>query len=182
MNTSGVALPLNFLQERVEYLEESNSRYLALLEMLASSGEYHCELNKAASNEEIFAATLGQVRRIIDGEPFGCLESLDDGSFELVEWYPACGCQELNHAVREKILDGTFAWALQRNQAVLAPLEDGRNLLLHVIETRSRIRGMFAGILNFGEVPDPGVLSALSIVLYTSAYAIENTTLYAILH
>lgn len=182
MSPSEAYLPLSYLQERVEYLEESNSRYLMLLEMLASSGEFHGDLNNAESIKDIFSATLGQVHRIIEGNPFGCLESMDDGSFELIECYPETGQDELNKAVREKILDGTFGWALQRNQAILAPLEDGRSLLLQVIETRSRIRGMLAGILTLGEVPDPGVLNALSIVLSTSAYAIENTTLYGMLH
>lgn len=54
-----------FLQERVSYLEESNRRYIAIFEMLASSGDFQADLAQAEGLQAIFQATLAQVRRLI---------------------------------------------------------------------------------------------------------------------
>ena len=136
-----------FLQERVVYLEEANRRYLSILDMLASSSEYHGDLSRARDAAAIFRATMGQIRRILPTVAMGCLESADDGTFRLLAWEPVARGDELQAEVDAKIMDGTFAWALNRNQAIQVPLDGGRTFILHVIATRSRIRGMFAGIL-----------------------------------
>jgi len=114
----------------------------------------------------------------------GCLESMDDGSFEL----KACGSEEYAEALQEivdsAIMDGSFAWSLNRNQSVLIPFGEERSLLLHVIATRSRIRGVFAGVLEKAAtaVVDAAAHNALSIIFYTCSYALESTTLYSMLN
>jgi len=177
------AAPQDFLRERVEYLEEANRRTLAILDMLASSGDFQADLSRAKDIPSIFRATLTQVHRIIPMQCMGCLDSLEDGTFELSAWEPHCHAVALNADIDARIMDGTFAWALNRNQAVQVPLEGDRSLILHVIATRSRIRGMFVGILADGVTAlDAAVLNALSIILYTCAYSLESTTLYSMLH
>ena len=106
----------------------------------------------------------------------------DDGSFEIVCCEPASGLAEVQEAVDAAIMDGAIAWALNRNQAVLLPTVCGRTLLLQAIATRSRIHGMFVGLLSdqVATIEAPS-LNALSIVLYASAYAIESTTLRSLL-
>jgi diguanylate cyclase (GGDEF)-like protein len=80
-------------------------------------------------------------------------------------------------------MDGTFAWALNRNQAITVPAaSEGRTLLLHVISTQNRIRGMFIGRLPGHRTSvDLPSLNALSTVLLTTAYAMESRTLYSML-
>ncbi|SNB45137.1 hybrid sensor histidine kinase/response regulator [Geobacter sp. DSM 9736] len=182
MTGEGASTSVQFLQERVEYLEEMNRRYMSILDMLTSSGDYHGELARAQDTPGIFHATLNQVRRLLPFGTMGCLESLDDGSFDLSACLPEDCSESLQQEVDRKILDGTFAWALNRNQAILLPLDDSRNLLLHVIATRSRIRGMFAGILPQASASvDAAALNALSIVFYTCSHALESTMLYNLL-
>ncbi len=179
---SNVAPTSTFLQERVDFLEETNRRYMAILEMLTSSGDFHGDLSRAQNSREIFRATFTQVRRLLTCQVMGCLESMDDGSFEL----STCSPEELNGLLQQQIdamiMDGSFSWALHRNQAVLFPLQDGRSMLLHVIATRTRIRGVFAAILA-GEATtiDAAALNALSILFYTCAYALESNTLSTML-
>lgn len=176
-------IPTDQTTERLLYLEESNLRYVAILDMLASSGDFQADLSRAEQPAAIFRATLAQIRRLLPFRWMGCLESRDDGSFELAACEPADCRETLLAEIDARIMDGTFAWALNRTQAIMAPAVAGeQTLLLHVVATRSQIRGMFVGLLpGNGAAVDAPSLNALSIVLYTCAYALESTTLHGML-
>ncbi|MDD2309448.1 MAG: ATP-binding protein [Desulfuromonadaceae bacterium] len=182
MTDQGISRSPEFLQERVSYLEESNQRFMLILEMLASSSEFQGDLSRAKDGEGIFKATAGQLRRLFNFASMGFLDSQDDGSFELLVADPAGARGALQVSVEARMMDGTFAWALNRNQAVLVPTESGETLLLQVVATQSRVRGMFVATLP-GHLAalDAASLNALSIVLYTCAYALESTVLYGML-
>ncbi|CAH2030365.1 ATP-binding protein [Trichlorobacter ammonificans] len=171
-----------FFRERISYLEESNRRYVAILEMLASSGDFQADLARAEHLDAVCRATLAQALRLTPLTRACIMSCQDDGSFEIVCCEPASGLAEVQEAVDAAIMDGAFAWALNRNQAVLLPTVCGRTLLLQAIATRSRIHGMFVGLLSdqVATIEAPS-LNALSIVLYASAYAIESTTLRSLL-
>jgi signal transduction histidine kinase/CheY-like chemotaxis protein/HPt (histidine-containing phosphotransfer) domain-containing protein len=172
-----------FLQERVSYLEESNQRFTSILEMLAASNEFQGDLSRAKDAAGIFNSTISQLRRLFTFQTMGFFENQSDSSFELIATYPDCVTEILNAIVETHMLDGTFAWALNRNQAVLVPIENGETLVLQVVATQSRVRGMFVGTLQGATAAlDAPSLNALSLVLYTCAYALESTTLYAMLH
>jgi signal transduction histidine kinase/CheY-like chemotaxis protein/HPt (histidine-containing phosphotransfer) domain-containing protein len=173
---------LEYLQERVGYLEESNQRFLSILEMLASSSEYQDDLSRATGSEGIFAATARQLLRLFPFHTVGFLDSESDGSFELAMTEPAEVHDSLKTLVEACMMDGTFAWALNRNQAILVTTKTGETLLLQAVATRSRVRGMCAAILpGISAVVDAASLNALSIVLSSCAYALESTTLYHLL-
>ncbi len=171
------------LQERVRYLEEANRRYVAILDMISSNGNFLADLSRAASSDAIFRITISQLKRVLPFQCLGCYENLDDASFSLASHDPAGSEDELQAEIDHKILDGTFAWALNRNQPILAPTIRGtRTLLLHVISSQSRIRGMFAGILPEGHtVVDASSLNAVTVMLTTTAYALESTILHNML-
>ena len=170
-----------FLQERVSYLEESNRRYIAIFEMLASSGDFQADLARAEGLADIFRATLAQVRRLVPFYLAGILEAMEDGSFELT-FCDNASSSPLQIAADAAILDGAFAWALNRNQAVMVPAQSGGTLLLQSITTRSRIHGMFVGLIPDESASlDAPTLNALSILLNSAAYALESTTLRAML-
>jgi signal transduction histidine kinase len=174
--------PAGLLAERVSYLEESNLRYVSILDMLASSGDFQADLSRAEGTEAIFRATLAQLRRLFPFRGMGCLECREDGCFELTACEPPECREELQAEIDAKVMDGTFAWALNRSQPVMAAARDEQTLLLHVIATRSDVRGMFAGLLaGSSATVDAPSLNALSIMLDTCAYALESTTLHAML-
>ncbi|QEM69066.1 response regulator [Geobacter sp. FeAm09] len=183
MTSKNAPLSHEFLQERVQFLEEANRRYMSILDLLASSLDFHGDLNRAKDFSDIFRATQAQICRILACRTMGCLEAMEDGSFELASWEPGEARDEIQAEIDAKIMDGTFAWALNRNQAILVPLAGNRTLLLHSIATRSRILGMFAAILpGDSTAVDAAALNAISIILYTCAHALESTTLNAKLH
>ena len=172
---------INYLWERVRYLEETNNSYISILDMLASSSDFHGDITEAHSAGPVYRATLQQMRRVLPFERMACLENRDDASFELVECEPP-GCRdELDVLVDACVMDGSFAWALKRNQ----PLTTGSGsvtCVFHQVATRSRIRGMFIGVLPHGVTTlDAPALNVLSIVLNSCAYALESITLYAML-
>jgi signal transduction histidine kinase/DNA-binding response OmpR family regulator len=172
-----------FLAERVSYLEESNQRFMLILEMLASSSEFQGDLSRAKDGEGIFKATVSQLRRLFSFQTIGFFDGQPDGSFDLVVADPVTACDVLQVQVEARMMDGTFAWAINRNQAVLVPTDLGETLLLQVVATQSSVRGMFVGTLSGSSAAmDAASLNALSIVLYTCAYALESSVLYGMLH
>ncbi|WP_321391545.1 response regulator [uncultured Desulfuromusa sp.] len=172
-----------FLQERINFLEESNRNYVAILDLLAGSGDFQANLGLATCNAEIFKATATQILKVLPLPELAFLESMDDGTFEQRFWLPANCKNKIQSELDQKIEDGTFAWALNRNQALLSPVLDNRTLVLHVIETRARIRGMFVALLpeQVGTI-DLAKLNALSIILSNCAYAVESQHLYGMLN
>src|SRR3990172_6465376 len=132
-----------FLEERIRYLEEANCTYVAILDMLASSGNFQAELNRGKSVEAIFQATLAQIKRLIPFQGMGILENLEDASFALAISEPSFCRNELLVDIDNLVMEGTFSWALNRNQSIIVPAASGNyTLLLHVIATQARIRGM----------------------------------------
>ena len=173
----------DFLEERVSYLEEANRNYVVLLDMLATSSEFQADLNRDKSTAGISRATLKQLRRHFSFQGMGYLENRKDNSFALTLCEPPSRRDELSIAIDAAIMDGTFAWALHRNQAITVPAAGGNStLLFHVIATQSRINGMFVGSLPGKQISmDAPSLNALSSILLTSAYAMESCTLNSML-
>ena len=182
MSDQTVPRPPEFLQERIYYLEETNQRFSTILEMLASSSEFQGDLGRAKNEEGIYKATLSQLRRLFSFHSMGFFDCQSDGSFELAITAPPEAHDTLQALVEARMMDGTFAWVINRNQAVLVPTEAGETLLMQVVATQSRIRGMFACTLpGSSSTLDVPSLNALSIVLYTCAYGLESTTLYGMM-
>ena len=169
---------LNFLTERIDFLDESNRNYIAILELLTGSGEFQERLRQAHSTVELYQVTADQIQKIFNFPQLTFLNLQEDGTFARTYCRPIESASFLQQAIDDKINDGSFAWALNRNQALLSPLNSQKTLLLHVIETRARVHGMFIALLpDQCHGVDPAKLSAISIILSTCAYSAESTTL-----
>lgn len=178
MSNTSPTIQQSYWQERVDYLEEANRRYVAILEQLASSSDFQADLAGASGAEGIFQITLEQVSRLVKFDLAGMMAAMDDGSFDLVSVSDEEREPELHAAIDQAIMDGNFAWALNRNQAVMVPVEGNQTLFLQSVLTRSRIHGMFTGLLpgNAAHIDAPS-LNAFSIMLNAAAYAIDSVTL-----
>ncbi len=174
---------LEWLQERNLYLEECHIRYVSALELLASSGDFQADLNRDKDNSSIFRTTLNQIKRLLAFTHMGFYINSEENDFDMVECDPPVKKEELEREVDARIMDGSFAWAINQNRPVLYPTLNSRNtLIMHVISTQSRIRGMFVGIHPGRQsTVDVPLLNALSIILANTAYALESATLYALL-
>ena len=175
---------LRLLQERVNFLEETNLNYLRTLDVLSACSTFQSDIYRQKDPSFVVRAMFEQMRRLI---PFATLALFgigEDASFELSACEPADFRELIQGEFEAKVLDGTFAWALNQNHPVIVPTVSGTStLVLHVLATNSRIRGMFAGILPSSQsCAEVSTLNALSTILINTAYAIENSELYEMLH
>ena len=62
----------------------------------------------------------------------------------------------LQSEVEKYIDNGTFAWAMREQRPLfLSTGDESKKILLHVMTTSSRTRGMFLGVLARGEMDVP---------------------------
>ena len=170
-----------YLEERIQYLEEVNRFTLDVLEMAASLGDFQPSINKLQEPSVILEETRSRVQRLI---PFQTLAFYliddTDNSFALASCKPKRDKAFLQNEVDFLIDNGTFAWTLRERRSVIVSTRNyERQLLLHVMATSSRVRGMFVGLMekNTTNIPDTA-LSLLSIILLNSSNALESFDLY----
>jgi two-component system cell cycle sensor histidine kinase/response regulator CckA len=176
-------LPLtrNDLESRLEYLEEVNRFTIDALEMAASLGDFQSSLHKLDGPHAILKEMGTRIKRLIpfDVIAFYLVDEVTS-DFYLGAAQPPEQQDTLKQEVEFLIDNGTFAWALRENRAVLVSTSDfRRKLVFHAMTTVSRIRGMFVGLLPEEESNIPGVsIALLSIILLNSANALESFELY----
>jgi PAS domain S-box-containing protein len=170
-----------YLEERIQYLEEVNRFTLDVLEMAASLGDFQPSINKLQEPSVILEETGSRVQRLI---PFQTLAFYliddTDNSFVLSSCKPKRDKAFLQNEVDFLIDNGTFAWTLRERRSVIVSTRNyERQLLLHVMATSSRVRGMFVGLMekDTTTIPDTA-LSLLSIILLNSSNALESFDLY----
>ena len=170
-----------YLEERIQYLEEVNRFTLDVLEMAASLGDFQPSINKLQEPSVILEETRSRVKRLI---PFQTLAFYliddTDNSFALASCKPKRDKAFLQNEVDFLIDNGTFAWTLRERRSVIVSTRNyERQLLLHVMATSSRVRGMFVGLMekDTTNIPDTA-LSLLSIILLNSSNALESFDLY----
>ena len=172
------------LESRLEYLEEVNRFTIDALEMAASLGDFQSSIQKGDEPHAILKEMGARIRRLIlfDVIAFYLVDEATS-DFYLGDAQPVDQRDEIKDEVEFLIGNGTFAWVLRENRAVLVSTKDfQRKLVLHVMTTHARIRGMFVGILPADESNIPGVsIALLSLVLLNSANALESFELYRII-
>lgn len=175
------SLDTRFLEQRIEFLESSLKWQSFAVEVLSSMSEIHGESKETRQVHRVFADTERFLKRLFDLDmvAFSIVQE-EDSSFELQYCEPDNLRPALEKEIESLIESDHFAWAINRAKCYRVPgsyLEG--ELLLHVITTRSRIRGMFIGRFRPGvSIPRDNNLNLLTIVLNYAAYAIESIRLY----
>jgi signal transduction histidine kinase/DNA-binding response OmpR family regulator len=177
------SIQIQKLRERISFLEETNLNYLRTFDVLTACSDFQSDIYRAKDSSFVIKAVFGQLRRLI---PFGVLAMFGidkDASFYLTVCEPVSSGEAIRKEIDARIQDGTFAWAINQNHPVVVPTTDGCDtLVLHVMATNSRIRGMFAATLKGSHVSaEISTLNALSSILINTAYAVENSELYEML-
>ncbi|MGM0553873.1 MAG: putative bifunctional diguanylate cyclase/phosphodiesterase [Pseudomonadota bacterium] len=172
------------LRERIRYLEEALESNAYAMDVLGATTAIFGDTNRNRSPEQIIQGTLESVRRLLATRDITVYVLDSDSSFNLFhQENPDTAGPNLADTVEELIQEGTFSWALHQNHPVCLPGRlDGESVLLHVISTRTRIRGMFAARLEPRELQRHEItLSTLTMVLFNAAYALENAELFQIM-
>ena len=178
---SDIIKQLRQAEGRVRHLEGVNRRVLDALDFVASLGDFQTSINPDQDASTIMAATRSNVSRILSLEVTAFMtEPHDGGELVITDCTPADHMAQLQREIDLQIDDGTFAWALNQNRALVVPAKtSATNIVLHALSTRSRVIGMFVGVLPGEEQLITEVsLNLLSILLFQTANALENAALY----
>jgi len=178
----GVIDNVRFLQARGEHLEEINRTLLGALDFLTSLNDFQARVSPAQGLSEILEATRAQLRRLVDfGATAFLLVNEPDADLVLRDCEPADFAFWVNHEVELQIAERTFAWALNQNRAVMVPAKASpRTLIFHSLMTRSKVLGMFVGVLAEDQLNVTEIsLMLLSAILSHTAYALDNAALNA---
>lgn len=169
------------LQERVDFLQESNRWHMFALELMSSMADMHGSSNQSRDPQAILEMTELFVKRMLDLDLMAfMLVNEHDATFELMRTAPAdqqaLAQLEVNHLVNS----GEFAWAINQNRPIAVSSKTlGRPVLLHVLASKNRVRGMFLGIPpQGGQALSPAKLNLLSVVMHSCSYALESAALY----
>jgi len=144
-------------------------------------GDFQEEINKSFTPYQIFQETEKRVRRLIQFEAralYFVNQQDSDLEFSLCE--PTGFARLIDDEIDFMINEGFVAWAIRERRGVIILSKDQtRQLLVHVIATHSRIRGMFVGLFpdRKHEIPDAS-LDLLSIILRNTANALESVEFY----
>ncbi len=172
---------IHYLEQRLRYMEEINRFTPDALEMAASLGDFQSSINKLRSTVVILEETALRIQSLISFEGVSFL-LVDEKTHDFLPVFsrPQSCSSFLQREVDFLIAKGIFSWILRERRPVMISSEDSsKKLILHVMATSSRIRGMFIGCLN-QEVDTISDISRslLSIILLNSSNALESFELY----
>ncbi len=173
------------LKTRISYLENENRWYFSALELVASMGEMHRYVPKSTTPQQIFEKTNHYLKQLIKFKSVGFFQvSETDKSFKLVNGEPEEDINQLRLELDYQIEKGAFAWALKQNRALIVESKYFQEkLLLHILSTKNKVKGMVIARLekNTRHIPSE-VSTLLTIVMHHTAYALENGSLYNLLN
>ena len=172
------------LLARIEYLEENRRLIQNALEMALTLGDFQKNINTAYGPENVLQEAERRIRYLIPFEAYAFyLVDEDKSDFNLTSCEPSKSRQFMENQMSYMIDEGFFAWAIRERRGVnIFSHDHTKQLMLHVIATHSRIRGMFAGLLpdKKNAIPDTSSI-LLSIILLNTANALESLEFYRML-
>jgi signal transduction histidine kinase/ActR/RegA family two-component response regulator len=182
-NSSPIMDPEN-LQARIEYLEENGRLIQNALDMALSLGDFQEDINRGYDAKYILREAEKRIQYLIpfDASAFYLIDQ-DQSDFIFSMCEPSEKKQFMEDQVGYMIENGFFAWAIREKNGIIISSQDySRQLILHVIATASRIRGMFVGLLPDKEniIPDKSQ-TLVSFILRNTANAVESLEYHSLL-
>jgi len=175
---------LEHLRERVDYLESVNRWHMDALGMLTSLEDVHGDSLVIRDPAKIFSATRQYLKRTASFRIIAfMIINEEDASFELADSDAGRDKKWLLEVIDNLIDKGEFAWVLNQNRPVEVCCDGSPcRILLHVLATRARVRGMFVGVVDdASQLPSAPTQNLISIILNNCAYALESAALYTLI-
>jgi signal transduction histidine kinase/ActR/RegA family two-component response regulator len=172
------------LMARIAFLEENRRFIQNVLESALSLVDFQENILNSYGPENILEECEKRIRYLIPFEADALyLVNQDTSDFQMAVCRPPAMREFMVAEVEDMIEKGFFAWAIRERRGVtIASRDRSRRLVLHVIATHSRIRGMFVGLMDDSrqQIPDTS-LTLLSIILLNTANALESLEFYRLL-
>lgn len=178
---------VTFSEKEIAYAErnEISRRFIQnAIELALSFGDFQKQVNSRCTPGQVLGKTIKRIRQLVRFEAAG-LYLVDEATADLqpAACWPNRNKQWVEDEMAFFIDHGFVAWALRERRGITIFSKDGTHqVLLHVIATYARVRGVFIGIFptDLKRVPDAS-LEILSIVLRNTANALESLACYALL-
>ncbi|MCP4151254.1 MAG: response regulator [bacterium] len=140
---------ISVLEKEVEHLKREKHYILDALNMAANISNFRVSLNQIDDPLIIISKTSERIRNILD---FKCTAFylVDESDHDFVPAFiePESSAPQFQKEIETLIEDKTFAWSLRRNKPVVVSSGDkSEKIILHSLNTSSRTRGLFLGIL-----------------------------------
>lgn len=169
------------LELRIQYLEEVNRWINQALEVGASLNDSFIRVGVVNVERSIFKEVMHELKKLFDFEAMAFM-LVDEMSNEFVirECDPYSKNELLQQEIDYHIDQGSFSWALHQSRACIARRSSGQgSTLLHVLSTRSRIRGMFIALqaCDSNDVQDHS-MNYLSMLLLSVSNSLSSHELY----
>jgi signal transduction histidine kinase/ActR/RegA family two-component response regulator len=172
------------LLTRIEHLEENRRFVQNVLEMALSLVDFQDNIVSSFGPENILEEAEKRIRYLIPFEATALyLINQDSSDLQLEVCNPLQSRELIAAEVEDLIEKGFFAWAIRERRGIsIASSNRAKRLVMHVIATQSRIRGMFIGQLDGKRQQTPDTsLTLLSIILLNTANALESLEFYRLL-
>lgn len=172
------------IESRLQHLEELREWFVNALEIGASLGDFQGSIRQVSEPVSIMVSARSRLEQLMrfDTTVFMGIDE-DSQDFFITDCEPAEHKNELHTEINIQVENGTFAWALGQTRAIIEHTQNGQPLILHAIATRSRVMGMFVGRLSEDADNIRGSsLNLLSMILFSTANALQSQQLYQIIN
>ena len=163
-----------------EYMTKMYSQLIDALHTIATPDDVLLQFDGEPDTAMILDAVWLRIRKIMSLNDMGFLLLDDDGlDFNLTYCQPEKAFNHINQISNTAINEGTFAWALNQNRAVVLHGDEAHlSRLFHVVAIRGKVIGMFVATFDFDtDSINETTLGLLSIILLNCANTIEASAL-----
>ncbi|MBF0446496.1 MAG: GAF domain-containing protein, partial [Magnetococcales bacterium] len=173
------------LQERIDFLEGVNRQHQFALDLAADMVQLHGKTSYTRDPVIVLQEANKFIGRLFVNFTASAFTIVDeeDSTFKLALCDPKSQTASMDALLLELILSSEFAWALNQNRTVVVANKwQGQSVVMHLLSTRHRVRGMFIGILAKKVATLTSTnMNLLSIIFRNTAYALESAELYRML-
>ncbi|WBF69133.1 GAF domain-containing protein [Desulfovibrio subterraneus] len=168
---------IQFQEKQLELLRRERAAAMDALELAASLGSFAPSLSQHSDTRPILEETCLRARKMIDMKGVA-IYLAQEGTYDFAMQY--CDTPGMNELIEREVNslidDNSFAYAMKSNEPLFFLTRDGKHqILLHVIGSASRIRGMLVGVLQQDK---DGILDTtrrlFSVVMLSAAHAMES--------
>ncbi len=163
-----------------QYMTKMYSQLIDALHTIATPDDVLLQFDGEPDTAMILDAVWLRIRKIMSLNEMGFLLLDDDGlDFNLIYCQPEKAFNHINRISNTAINEGTFAWALNQNRAVVLHGDEAHlSRLFHVVAIRGKVIGMFVATFDFDtDSINETTLGLLSIILLNCANTIEASAL-----
>ena len=173
--------PIHNSSSRIDYLEGVSRWINYALEVSTSLNDASLRFADEGAEDTLFREMVYALGKLyhFDGLAFFLVDEFDH-DFRIKVCDPETCREEIQREFENQIENGNFAWALSQSRSCTVKRSGSPGtVVLHALSTRSRVRGMFLGLLasDLHDIPDL-YMNFLSMFLLNVSNAIESKEVY----